>query len=462
MLQYTHITLVHMQVIYLPDNHKLPQIENLDKSNQFQYDLFYGASSKQGLMRRYSLPGFNYAFTMGHNSYDSVEIKGLMNVDATVYFNKFAVVRYYMRIDPYNLTRYLTTDHVIELASLGIKKDCSDLIDSCEYSDLADFLSDNLQRTAKTLDEIKNSYRMFLTGGIETGIHDTNYVFIDVSQDLEDSEGLFKGMEANEKIDYINKNMMSELYGLLRLTPIEWVFGRTDKQNTSTGNISLDTDDLVILNENVCVSFWAYSTKNNLVDWGSFTYSTESYYVSWPELYLILESVLVKRYSLMVTNEIFRLQTSFMLDKSGVIKNDAVEISLKKNAVVRLNLANVFLQLDNMKLADHKTLSEDISRKFGLEQQMQTLETKMKYTDEALELFSNSRRLRQATNLNIVMAVLASVSALGLLFNQIRSPFIQRVFSISDSGTETVGLVIIAFAIICMLTCLLLILRNKK
>ncbi|MDR2011202.1 MAG: hypothetical protein LBQ22_12055 [Bacteroidales bacterium] len=459
-LNYSFLTLIHIQIIALPENFTLPYIERLDKPNDLQHNLFYGTEGSTNIIQRYSLPGFNYSIKLGYEK--EVNVKGTARVETSIYFKKFAVIRYYMKIDPFSLNKILTTGDITELAIMGMAESVSSDTTYSSFTDLPDFITPGHVKNYHSFSHVKNLYKTFLINGANTDIQDKNYVYVDVWEGIQDSEGLFAGMNEKDIIAYITDNMMLELNGLLLLNPHEWEYGRIDRNiKTSTGNIALDRDELIMLNENICISFASFGT-NNATDWENHLREEDSYYVSWPQMYLILESTLIKKYALMAANEVFRQQTSLMIKKNNKVASDFVEKSLYRNADVRLNIANVFLQLDNIKYTTHKILSDEISEKFELDKQMALLDTKMKYTDEALELLSDSKKLRQSKQLNIVLAVLSSISVLGLLFNQVKPPFIQRVFGISDYYAEIVGIIIIGLSVFIILLCLFIVLNNGK
>ena len=93
---------------------------------------------------------------------------------------------------------------------------------------------------------------------------------------------------------------------------------------------------------------------------------------------------------------------------------------------------------------------------------MERVKTKMQYNDKALAMLSDSNRLHQARQLNIVLAILSAASVLGLLFTQIKSPFVQRVFSVSDYYAELAGIGIISLSICIMTICLVIVFRNQR
>ena len=86
----------------------------------------------------------------------------------------------------------------------------------------------------------------------------------------------------------------------------------------------------------------------------------------------------------------------------------------------------------------------------------------MCYVDDALSKISDSRRLRQVRQLTVILALLSAVSVLGLLFQQVKPPFVQRVFGVSDRMAEQLGILIIALAITIIVFCLLIVFSSNK
>lgn len=75
---------------------------------------------------------------------------------------------------------------------------------------------------------------------------------------------MFDRMKEDDIIQHIEKFHRSELVGLMTLYPEEWPYRMEKSFGDICGkNIAIDTDDLVLVNENVCVVIGTYGKRGN-------------------------------------------------------------------------------------------------------------------------------------------------------------------------------------------------------
>lgn len=466
-LQYRNLTLVYFQLFTLKNAAEVRQRLagfRADEEKSLHKHIFQKNLIREGSLTNYTLPGFDFTAELDRSSSDPVGIQSRAQVEASLYFDRIVVVRYYFELNETERnTPFLTTDQLIELASFNVQGE-EEPQENFEESniDLAlykiNFSGEFLETDHSSFSAVQQRYKSLFTNESTDRTPDMRYLFIDVGENVTDREKRFDSLGKNEIIAYIQENMMQEVNGLLRLFPYEWNQSRTGQFAKNTGeNISLDVDELILLNEHICLSFATYGRDANPL-W--IQEIRKQYHVMWPELPIVLESALIRNYAIHTASETFRRQTADLTARQ--VSSNYVEQALQQNANERLYISNAILHLEKIAVPTLLTISGEIVQRLGLDKKLASLDMTMKYVDDALAKISDSHKLRQARKLNIILALLSSASVLGLLFQQVKPPFIQRVFSVSDTLAETLGILIISSAILIIFVCLIFIFGGSK
>ena len=299
--------------------------------------------------------------------------------------------------------------------------------------------------------------------------NDTHYAMVDIWEDVRhpgdypdvpDYFAKSTGISEKEVIDHIRRWHKPELIGMMTLYPGEWVYRDPKAYDEVCGeDVSIDADDLVVAGSNVSVIIGTYGRREEdsdsaKTDWVSHLKNMrQDYQVSWQEYLIILQIVLAKKHVVGLAKEkLVEVSTSAR-------GNTSLEL-IRKNAEMGMRLTRMVILLDLLKyskFASHKVMFDRTTRRLGLDNDLKQLKDIMEMADNSLHNLSDYKSVRSDYILNIVLAVISVVSALGLLFNKLEMPFINakesmKVFgrftiddvAIADSVMNVVALVVIA------------------
>ena len=269
-------------------------------------------------------------------------LEGRVHVWAAVFFNRTVQISYRFivpkiprnesdepgradeRYDGLDPAEFCTTDHPFDTDQLisvaGIaqhvehwvyneKLDRQEIDGSLDKVEISDFKLDKdsvfrPEGTGEgnlTFDEVQRRYRNYFdkTPQAEFRAPDHRYIYIDVWEDIAHTGDTdFGKMAEDEIIEHIETAHRAELVGLMTLYPMEWPYRMDSSYEDVCGrNIAIDTDDLVLANQNMSVVFGTYGRrgKGSPTDWKEHLARRDRYHVSWPEYLVLLEIVLAKK-----------------------------------------------------------------------------------------------------------------------------------------------------------------------
>jgi hypothetical protein len=286
--------------------------------------------------------------------------------------------------------------------------------------------------------------------------NDTHYAMVDIWEDVRhpgdypdvpDYFAKSTGISEKEVIDHIRRWHKPELIGLMTLYPGEWVYRDPKAYDEVCGeDVSIDADDLVVAGSNVSVVIGTYGRREEdsdsaKTDWVSHLKNMrQDYQVSWQEYLIILQIVLAKKHVVGLAKEkLVEVSTSAR-------GNTSLEL-IRKNAEMGMRLTRMVILLDLLKyskFASHKVMFDRTTRRLNLDNDMKGLKDIMEMADNSLHNLSDYKSVRSDYILNIVLAVISVVSALGLLFNKLEMPFINAKESMKILGRFTIDDVAIA------------------
>lgn len=233
-------------------------------------------------------------------------LEGRVHVWAAVFFNRTVQISYRFivpkiprnesdepgradraRYDGLDPAEFCTTDHPFDTDQLisvaGIaqhvehwvyneKLDRQEIDGSLDKVEISDFKLDKdsvfrPEGTGEgnlTFDEVQRRYRNYFdkTPQAEFRAPDHRYIYIDVWEDIAHTGDTdFGKMAEDEIIEHIETAHRAELVGLMTLYPMEWPYRMDSSYEDVCGrNIAIDTDDLVLANQNMSVVFGTYGT----------------------------------------------------------------------------------------------------------------------------------------------------------------------------------------------------------
>lgn len=296
------------------------------------------------------------------------------------------------------------------------------------------------KRSQKRAEERMGGYNM-----------DMHYAMVDIWESiehpLEDGSDLFDNNRADrlseaEIVSHIRDFHKPEMIGLMTLYPGEWPYRDAEAYDECCGkNIAIDTDDLVLVNNNICVVIGTYGRrgKDSPVDWEEHLQERSTYHVSWPEYLSILEMVLAKKYVVGYANE-------QLIDATLDVENDTSTEIIANNAELSMRLSRMELQLDVVKYSkfmSHKVMFDRTTERLGLDKDMERLNSMMNVVDNSLHNLKDYKSMRSDFVLNFVLALISVASTFELFFQNTEMPFLSY-FGIEDNRFAAVLVMVVA------------------
>ena len=468
-LRYNKFSIIYIQVFSVEgfDVSQLSAGRFSPVDNSIDGQIFITDELHGSPVERYGVRGFDFSLSLDEPY--PVTLSGHIFVEVSVFFDRTVSVTYRMVVDGdcCRCSDAISTDHLISLASLNMGAEHWSCDDDKKFStinlDITDMRVENLyldehgqwlevpvvlseNEGANNFGDIQCRYKRLISSHqTSSGTKDMNYVYVDVWEDVSHTGGLFSTMKEPEIISHIYREHGKELTGLMSLYPYEWPY-RTDEcfDDVCGSNVAIDTDDLILVNPNICVVFGTYGLrgKDSPTDWETHLLERKRYHVSWPEYLLILEMVLAKKYTITAALDLFlhnTIRISSLHRARGVLEENARRV---------LRVTKLLLQLDAVKYSryvSHKIMFERTTRRLEVERDVARLNDAMDKIDQSLFNISEMRKLKQSGVLNVVLGSISAASLFGILFQQIEVPFLQR-FGLDDFA-GSVGLAIIIFTL---------------
>ncbi len=268
---------------------------------------------------------------------------------------------------------------------------------------------------------------------------DFHYAMVDIWESLmhpvTGEDGTVTDLFANDReprlseadiINHIRDFHKPELIGLMTMYPEEWPYRDSEAYDeVCGGNIAIDTDDLVLVNNNVCVVFGTYGRRGagSPVDWEEHLQEREKYDVSWPEYLLILEMVLAKKFVIgYAKDQLIRATLDVGKEK------DSYSDLIAHNASLSIRLSRLELQLDVVKYSrfmSHKVMFDRTTRRLELESDTEVLNSLTELVDNSLHNISDYKAMKSDTFLNFILALVSVASTFQLFFGPAEMPFVE-------------------------------------
>ena len=216
----------------------------------------------------------------------------------------------------------------------------------------------------------------------------------------------------------------------MTLYPGEWPYRDPEAFDEVCGeNIAIDTDDLVLANNNLCMVLGTYGRRGsvdgtksecNTVNWAEHLQERARYHVSWPEYLMILQMVLAKKYVIGKANE-------ELIDATLSAGSKSAYELIGKNADLSLRLSQIVLLLDVVKYSkftSHKVMFDRTTRRLNLDGDMEKLNEMMEMVDNSLHNLSDYKAMGSDFVLNFILALISVASTFELFFQNSEMPFL--------------------------------------
>lgn len=454
-------------------------VQTIDNSIDNQIFNLQGFAN-QSLIKRYKLKGFSILIKLDED--EGPVVQGYVHVEASLFFDNTVTISYRLVIDSnkqldWGKEKFCTsdspfsTDQLIALAGIPLGTEHWDLEEGADQTEIdsdvaqitvSDFyIGENcdwldkpvtIEGQKQVFSDLQGRYKSLFTKKIkETCYNDYNFVYIDVWEDIGHEKGVdFKKMREGEIIEHIETHHQSEMIGLLTLYPYEWPYRMSsDFEYICGSNIAIDTDDLILANQNLCIVFGTYGLrgKDSPTDWQTHLVERAFYHVSWPEYLLIVEMIIAKKQA------INSALTHFIQNTIKVSNQKNTRKLIEQNALLTLDISNILLKLDAIRFSrfvSHKIMYERTEERFGLEKDYNQLLGAVSQIDQSLNNVTNIREIRQANVLNIILGIISVASLFSILLTPAEIPFFKEIAA-GDELAITGGATIIIFTFMLIL-----------
>lgn len=473
-LVYDHFSIILIQT-YTSSYVKIPEDESflcpLSEGN-IDEQLF---THKKKIVERYQLPGFDIKIVT--DAPRQVVVEGHVHVWAAVFFDATVQVSYRIVVPPdgkINGTEFcrvsspLTTDELIVIAGVvqgvehwiyNAQKERQEIDGSLKTVEIKGLHFDKESRYCEQglaeddvdFEEVQRRYRGIFdkVPPHEFRYDDHHYIFIDIWETVGHAGGIdFDAMGEAEIIEHIEKHHKAELIGLMTLYPEEWPYRMESSFEEVCGeNIAIDTDDLVLANENVAVVFGTYGKRGEgaPTDWIQHLGRRDRYHVSWPEYLVLLEILLAKKHLL-----------NYVLNKyiynSRKVIFDNVYDMIDQNARLSVKLSDMVLRLNSvryLRYMAHKHMYNKTARCLKIEEEEHQLNETIKRIDESLNNINNATEMRQSNDTKYILFFISVASLFGVLLQGNEVPVFSRWSKEFGENVAFILVLITSFCIFC-------------
>ena len=436
-----------------------------DDDGNFDDQLF---THSDKIIHRYRLKGFDICIDIGGNT--PAKLHGHVHVRAAVFFNKTVEISYriivtsngkinntkFCRIDaPFNTDQLIAVAGIVQHVEHWIynnKKKGQEIDGSLKVVTISDLHLDEhsvahpttVRTKGITFEEVQRRYRYFFDRQkskdarkdkedkeFEYGCH--NYIFLDIWETIGHSGRIrFDQMREDQVIEHIEQCHKAELVGLMSLYPEEWPYRMDSSYEDICGkNIAIDTDDLVLANENMSLVIGTYGNrgKESPTDWKKHLARRDRYHVSWPEYLVIIEILLAKKHAInYVLNKYIFNSRQAIKDGSNpesrdgqqgfTLINDKILDMIEQNARLSISLSDFILQLDSvryLRYVSHKHMYHETSRRLRIENDELQLKDITERVDKSLNNANNIADLKEANNTKNILLFISIASLFGVL-----------------------------------------------
>lgn len=419
-------------------------------------------------IERYRLKGFDIRVDIGGPT--PARLWGRVHVRATVFFNKTVEISYRVivtRTGKINGTRFcqtdvpFNTDQLIAVAGIvqhvehwvynrklkgqeidGTLKTVT--IGDLHLDERSTFHPTEVRTKGITLEEVQKRYRYFFdrqplrdlarpSEEKEFEYGDHNYIFLDIWESVGHAGPVrFDAMAEDEVIEHIERCHKAELVGLMTLYPEEWPYRADASLEDICGrNIAIDTDDLVLANENMALVVGTYGNrgKEAPTDWKKHLARRDRYHVSWPEYLVLVEILLAKKHTInyALNKYIFNSRRAIRENSRAdagdgqngfTIINDRILDMIEQNARLSIALSDIILQLDSvryLRYMSHKHMYHETSRRLRVEDDERQLKEITERVDKSLTNANNIADLKEANSTKNILLFISIASLFGVL-----------------------------------------------
>lgn len=403
---------------------------------------------------RYELPDFHAKIVLSPEGDDPNTIEGRVMVQAAVYFNCAVSLTYRFVVDGEDkfcrTEKPFTTDHLILLSGIvqGVehwekKKNGEYCISNDSYDvhisglKISNYES-SFSGSQGAFEKVQDIYKSIFVDmqNEDACCEDYNYTHIDVWENVANSgEVSFDDLSEAETIAHIEKYHRSELVGLMSLYPFEWPYRTASEYKSICGSdIAIDTDDLVLTNENVTLVIGTYGLRGEgaLTVWDEHLETRQLYHTSWIEYFILVEVTVVKK-------SVINYVLSKYIQNLNVVDNKRdmnvrfgadVKDVIEENAFLNIHLMSVIAKFDivrYLRFMSHKHMLRRCSQNLFVAEDMAQLNNIVNNSDLALNNANNVRELKQSGQTNMVLGIISAASLFQIVLTEAKIPLFDSL-----------------------------------
>lgn len=480
-----------------PETLKTGFVEHMEKS--IDSLIFNMSKDEKKNIRRFRMGYFNFEFSLDEPY--PIIFNGKVQVELSLFFGHTVSISYRFVFDgdACKMSVPAATDHIIALLSTHLSAEHWSRNTDQEETDInleikdfrisglhidkdgnwsaVELSQESFTNDGRVFDEISSRYKKFIkkyctvfkpkltpeektlyykraAGEPEGSYDDFHYAMVDIWENIMhpvEEEGTEVDLFSNKRrerlteaeiINHIRDWHKPEMIGLMTLYPGEWPYRDPEAYDeVCGGNIAIDTDDLVLVNNNVCVVIGTYGRRgaDSPVDWEEHLQERSKYHVSWPEYLLILEMVLAKKH-------VIGFASDQLIDATLDIGNKSSSELIAHNASLSMRLSRMELQLDVVKYSkfmSHKVMFDRTTARLDLDKDTERLNGMMEVVDNSLHNLSDYKSMKSDFILNFILALISVASTFELFFQNSEMPFLSY-FGIENSRFAAIFVWIVA------------------
>ncbi len=447
---------------------------------------------KDKIVNRYELVGFDIDITI--DKPNTAILKGHVHVWAAVFFNTTVEISYRIIVPPggkindtsfCQISEPFNTDQLIVIAGIiqhvehwvynqeAEKQEIDGSLKKVKFCNLhlnaeGQYCEKVAQEPQITFEEIQKRYRKFFDTSSENKFYYPahNYIFIDIWESIDHQGDInFSHMQEDDIIQHIETAHQAELVGLMTLYPEEWPYRMDSSFKEVCGkNIAIDTDDLVLTNENMSVVFGTYGKRGNEAptDWQEHLGRRDRYHVSWPEYLVLLEILLAKKHTI-----------NYVLNKyiynSRNAGNENIHNMIEQNARLSVKLSNILLELDSvryLRYMSHKHMFYETARNLKIEEDEKQLDKILRRVDKSLNNANNVIEIRQSNDTKYILLFISVASLFSVVLQGENVPLLAGLSKALGRQTAIVLVIItsigIAYGLIVLLKMTVRYIKQRK
>ena len=225
-------------------------------------------------------------------------------------------------------------------------------------------------------------------------------------------------------------------------------------------NIAIDTDDLVLSNQNVTLVIGTYGKRGEgaSTDWQKHLAIRETYHVCWPEYLAIVEIILAKKQIIgYAIGKYVEVELGEAVQQPASGRESAMQMlgRIRDNALLSAKTTSLLRRLDPMRhlrFVAHKHMFTLTQEQLGVNEDEHYLQEITERIDRSLSNANDSLERYQSQRSNRILMVISLATLFGVLLQNKEVPLFTQFFSEQTGLLSGAFFVLVTLAIIAVVT----------